>query len=118
MTFSRRILLTLAGLAVLGVAIPACRKMLGQILFSPKAPEVPPPALLGNPFKHGSKSLVALVYGTDVPVMVARAVELIGGLGLLQLVGARTLLKPNVVGGKAPPITSLPILALSKPWEI
>jgi len=23
--------------------------------------------LLGNPFKHGSKILVAMVYGTDVP---------------------------------------------------
>jgi uncharacterized protein (DUF362 family) len=108
MTLSRRILLTLAGLAVLGVAIPACRKMLGQILFSPKAPQVPPPILLGNPFKRGPKSLVAMVYGTDVPAMVTRAVELIGGLGKLQLAGARTLLKPNVVGGKAPPITTAP----------
>jgi uncharacterized protein (DUF362 family) len=108
MTLSRRILLTLAGLAILGVAIPACRKMLGQILFSPKAPQVPPPAWLGNPFKHGSKSLVAMVGGTDVPAMVAHAVELIGGLGKLQLAGARTLLKPNVGGGKAPPITTDP----------
>ncbi len=108
MTVSRRILLTLAGLAALGVAIPACRKMLAQILFSPEAPQVPWPALRRNPFKHGSKNLVAMVYGTDVPAMVARAVELIGGLGKLQLAGARTLLKPNVVGGKAPPITTDP----------
>jgi hypothetical protein len=35
MIYTRRILLTLTGLAVLGIAIPACWKMLGQILFSP-----------------------------------------------------------------------------------
>jgi hypothetical protein len=29
MTYTRRILLTLMGLAALGIAIPACRKMLG-----------------------------------------------------------------------------------------
>jgi uncharacterized protein (DUF362 family) len=108
MALSRRILLTLTGLIVLGIAIPACRKMLRQILFSPKAPQVPPPASVGNPFKNGAKSLVAIVHGTDVSAMVARAVELIGGLGLLQLAGARTLLKPNVVGGKPPPITTDP----------
>lgn len=105
---SRRLWLTLAGLAVLGVAIPACRNRLGQILFSPKAPHVPPPVWLGNPFKHRAKSPVAIVGGADVPAMVARAVELIGSLGKLQLAGARTLLKPNVVGGKAPPITTDP----------
>jgi uncharacterized protein (DUF362 family) len=104
MTFTRRVLLTLTGLAVLGIAIPACRKMLGQILFSPKAPRVPPPPSAANPFKNGSKSLVAMVHGTDVPAMVERAIELIGGLGKLQLAGTRTLLKPNVVGSGAPPI--------------
>jgi hypothetical protein len=31
MTITRRVLLTLTGLAILGIAIPACRKMLGQI---------------------------------------------------------------------------------------
>jgi uncharacterized protein (DUF362 family) len=108
MRYTRRILLTLAGLAVLGIAIPACRKMLGQMLFAPKAPLVPPPPSLVNPFKHGSKSLVAMVHGGDVSAMVERAVELIGGLGKLQLVGTHTLLKPNVVGGGAPPITTDP----------
>jgi uncharacterized protein (DUF362 family) len=96
------------GLAALGVAIPACRKMLRQILFAPKAPQVPPPALPGNPFKNGSKSLVAIVHGTDVAAMVERAIALIGGLEKLPLGGTRTLLKPNVVGGGAPPITTDP----------
>ncbi len=108
MTFTRRVLLALTGLAMLGIAIPACRKMLAQILFSPKAPQVPPPPLVGNPFKTGSKSLVAMVHGTDVPAMVQRAIELIGGLGTLQLAGTHTLLKPNVVGRGAPPIITDP----------
>ncbi len=63
MTLTRRVLLSMAGLAVLGVAIPACRKMLGQILFSPKARPVPPPSLTENPFRTESKRLVALVHG-------------------------------------------------------
>jgi uncharacterized protein (DUF362 family) len=108
MRLTRRVLLSLAGLAVLGIAIPACRKMLGQILFSPEAPQVPPLPLAGNPFKEGSKSLVAIVHGTDVALMARRATELIGGLGKLQLAGTRTLLKPNVVGGSGPPITTDP----------
>jgi hypothetical protein len=49
-----------------------------------------------------------MVHGTDVPAMVERAIELIGGLGKLQLTGTRTLLKPNVVRGRAPPITTDP----------
>ena len=108
MIFTRRILLTLMGLAALGIAIPACRKMQEQILFAPKAAQVPPPPLLGNPFKNGSKNLVAMVHGTDVPAMVERAIELIRGLEKLQLAGTHTLLKPNVVGGGAPPITTDP----------
>lgn len=108
MVYTRRILLTLTDLAVLGIAIPACRKMLGQILFAPQAPQVPPPLLLGNPFKNGSKSLVSMVHGTNVPAMVERAIELIGGLEKLQLAGTHTLLKPNVVGGGTPPITTDP----------
>jgi uncharacterized protein (DUF362 family) len=108
MILTRRVLLTLTGLAVLGIAIPACRKMLGQIFFSPKASQVPLPVVVSNPFKKDSKSLVAIVHGTDVPAMVERAIELIGGLGKLQLADTGTLLKPNVVGGEAPPITTDP----------
>ncbi len=108
MQLTRRVVLSLAGLAVLGIAIPACRKMLGQILFSPKAPQMPLPPVAGNPFRDGSKSLVAMVHGMDVPAMVRRATELIGGLGKLQLASTHTLLKPNVVGGSGPPITTDP----------
>jgi uncharacterized protein (DUF362 family) len=108
MRLTRRVLFSLAGLAALGLAIPACRKMLSQILFSPEAQPVPPPPPTDNPFRADGKSLVAVVHGTDIPTMAQRALELIGGIDKLQLTGAQVLLKPNVVGGGTPPITTDP----------
>lgn len=108
MKLTRRTFLTLAGLAALGVTTPACRQMLWQILFSPEATPASPPAPPANPFKAGGKSLVALVHGDDVPLMVRRALDLIGGIERLGLRGTRTLVKPNVVSGEPPPATTDP----------
>ena len=85
MKLTRRTFLTLAGLAALGVTTPACRRMFWEILFSPEATPVPPPLPLANPFKVGGKSLVSVVHGEDVPRMVSRALELIGGIERLDL---------------------------------
>jgi uncharacterized protein (DUF362 family) len=104
----RRTLLTLAGLAALGIGVPACRRMLAQMLFAPRAHPGPPPPPATDPFRSGSRSLVALVHGDDVPRLVQRAVELIGGMGPLGLRGARALVKPNVVWGEPPPATTDP----------
>ncbi len=108
MKLSRRALLRLAGLAALSLTVPACREMLRQMLFSPEAipAAVPPPVV--NPFRAGGRSLVAIVRGDDVPRAVQRAVDLIGGIGKLQVRGARTLVKPNVVWGEPPPATTDP----------
>ena len=106
MKLTRRTLLTLAGLAALGVTVPACRQMLRQMLFSPDAAPASPPAPVANPFRAGGKSLVAIVHGDDVAAMVSRAVELIGGIDRLGLRGRRTLVKPNVVSGSPPPTTT------------
>jgi uncharacterized protein (DUF362 family) len=103
---TRRTLLTLAGLAALGVTVPACRQMLRQMLFSPEAAPVFSPPPFPNPFRAGGKSLVAIVHGDDVAAMVPRAVELIGGIDRLGLRGRRTLVKPNVVSGSPPPTTT------------
>lgn len=108
MKLTRRTLLTLAGLAALGIAVPSCRQMLLQMLFSPKARPVPPPSPAANPFRSGPRSLVSVVHGDDVPRMVHRAVELIGGIAALQLQGTATLVKPNVVSGEPPPATTDP----------
>ena len=108
MKLTRRTFLTLAGLAALGVTTPACRRMLWEILFSPGATPVPPPAPPVNPFRMGGKSLVSLVHGDDVPRMVSRALDLLGGIDRLGLRGMRTLVKPNVVSGEPPPATTDP----------
>jgi uncharacterized protein (DUF362 family) len=108
MRLSRRALLRLAGLAALGLFVPACREMFRQVLFSPEAiPGAAPPAP-ANPFRAGGRSLVAVVRGDDVPRAVQRAVDLIGGIGKLEVRGARTLVKPNVVWGEPPPATTDP----------
>ncbi|HEV8675241.1 MAG TPA: DUF362 domain-containing protein [Methylomirabilota bacterium] len=108
MRLSRRALLTLGGLAALSVTVPACRRMLWQIVFPPDAPVVPPPGAAATPLTAGGRSLVAIVHGDDVPAMVRRALDLLGGLERLDLAGRRVLVKPNVVSGAAPPTTSDP----------
>lgn len=108
MKLTRRTFLTLTGLAALGLTTPACRKMLWQILFSPEATPASPPVPRINPFRTGDKSLVAIVHGRNVPVMVRRALDLLGGIEKLGLKGTRTLVKPNVVSGEPPPATTDP----------
>jgi uncharacterized protein (DUF362 family) len=105
---TRRTLLTLAGLAGLGLTVPACRQMLWQMLFSPEATPATAPPPVPNPFRSGAKSLVAMVHGRDPAAMVRRAVDLLGGIGRLDLRGKRTLVKPNVVSGEPPPATTDP----------
>jgi uncharacterized protein (DUF362 family) len=108
MKLSRRALITLAGLAAAGLVVPACRQMLWQIVFSPDAPPAPLPPPPANPFRDGGRSVVVIVRGDDVPRAVQHAMDLIGGIGKLQLRGARTLVKPNVVWGEPPPATTDP----------
>ncbi|MGH7322345.1 MAG: DUF362 domain-containing protein [Candidatus Rokuibacteriota bacterium] len=108
MELSRRSVLTLAGLAALGVTVPACRQMLWQILFSPDATLVPEPAPSANPFRIEARSLVAVVHGADVQAMVGRALTLIGGIERLDLGGRGVLIKPNVVSGEPSPATTDP----------
>ncbi len=108
MRLGRRALLVLGGLAVLGFAVPACRRMLWQILVRPRAERRPPPPPARDPFRVGDRSPVALVHGGDVPRMVRRAVDLLGGLQRLELGGRGVLVKPNVVSGEPPPATTDP----------
>lgn len=108
---TRRTVLTMAGLAALGITVPSCRQMLRQMLFAPKATPASPSTPLANPFTARGRSLVSMVHGRDVPAMVRRAIELLGGIERLELRGQRTLVKPNVVSGEASPVTTDPRVA-------
>jgi hypothetical protein len=108
MKLSRRGLLTLAGLAALSLTVPACRRMLRQILLAPDATVVPPPRAPVNPFVAGERRLVAVVRGADAAAMVRRAIDLLGGLERLDLGGRRTLVKPTVVSAAPAPATTDP----------
>lgn len=108
MKITRRTLLTLAGLAALGMTVPACRRMLWQILFDPEAEPVAAPDARGNPYVREGRSLVAIVRGEDPALMVHRALDLLGGLGPLDLRGKHVLVKPNVVSGDPAPTTTDP----------
>src|SRR5262249_34168790 len=108
MVLSRRGILTLAGLAALSLTIPACRRMLGQILFSPEAHVVSPPPPPRNPFRRDGRSVVALVHGREPQALVHRALDLLGGPDALGLRGRRVLVKPNVVSAARPPTTTDP----------
>jgi uncharacterized protein (DUF362 family) len=77
-------------------------------LIGPKGDERPAKALPANPFVRDGRTLVAIVYGTDVPRMVAEAIALIGGVDRLAVRGKTVLVKPNVVSSDPPPTTTNP----------
>jgi uncharacterized protein (DUF362 family) len=117
MTLSRRGLLTLGGLAALSVTVPACRRMLRQILFPPDASLAPAPPPPTNPFVRDGKSVVVVVHGGEPRALVRRALELLGGPEPVGLAGRRVLVKPNVVSAAPPPTTTDPrILAAVVEW--
>ncbi len=110
MTASRREILARLGFGCL--FIPAIarapRSVLGNLLFDPDAPLVPPKPVPVNPFTRDGKALVAIIHGQDVPSMVREGLRLLGGLERLSVAGKRVLLKPNVVNDRPPPTTTNP----------
>ncbi len=61
-----------------------------------------------NPFKEDEKALVSIVHGRDVEKMVRTAIDLIGGMERLNVLGKSVLLKPNILCGSPPPATTNP----------
>src|SRR3972149_3761476 len=99
MRVTRRSGLPLAAPAAVAMFVSACPALLSQILFSPDAPPGKPAPLPDNPFRSGSKSLVAVVHGEDVSRMVERAVYLIGGMSRLGGTGGRPLVQTHLGWG-------------------
>jgi uncharacterized protein (DUF362 family) len=113
MTFSRRSMLARMGfgLTLLPAMVRAPRSIVGMLLSAPEGPLMPAKPMPANPFRKNGKTLVAIVHGnseTDVGIMLAEGLKLIGGLERLELQGKRVLIKPNVVNNRPPPVTSNP----------
>ena len=61
-----------------------------------------------NSFKEGGKALVSVVHGGDIEKIVEEAINLIGGIEKLDVLGKSILIKPNVLDGSPPPTTTNP----------
>jgi len=61
-----------------------------------------------NRFKEENRASVAVVHGRDPERMVREAIDLIGGIEKLDVLGKVVLLKPNIVSGALSPVTTSP----------
>jgi len=96
------------GLTFLPTLAFAPRSILNTLLFEPDGALVPAKPLPPNPFMRDGKALVSIVRGEDPPAMLQAGLNLIGGIGRLDLRGKRVLIKPNVVNDRPPPSTTNP----------
>src|SRR5256886_9304816 len=96
------------GLTFLPAVAFAPRSILNTLLFEPEGALVPAKPLPANPFTRDGKALVAIVRGEDPQAMLQAGLNLIGGIGRLDLRGKRVLVKPNVVNDRPPPSTTDP----------
>src|SRR2546426_6738772 len=90
------------GLTFLPAVAFAPLSILNTLLFEPDGALVPAKPLPLNPFMRDGKALVAIVRGEDPPAMLQAGLNLIGGIGRLDLRGKRVLIKPNVVNDRPP----------------
>src|SRR5207245_5118269 len=96
------------GLTFLPAVAFAPRSIVNTLLFEPDGALVPAKPLPHNPFMRDGKALVAIVRGEDPSAMLQAGLNLIGGIGRLDLRGKRVLIKPNVVNDRPPPSTTNP----------
>ena len=102
----RRSFLYVLGIALLMLFTFRWRGFWWPFIIRPKK-GTPLPTKL-NPFKEGEKTLVSIVHGRDVEKMVRTAIDLIGGIEKLDVLGKSILLKPNILSGSPPPTTTNP----------
>lgn len=69
---------------------------------------------LNNPYIEGGKSLVSVVQGTDRPEdvtqMVRSSVDLLGGIGKIDVTGRSVLVKPNMNSNSPHPASTNPLV--------
>jgi uncharacterized protein (DUF362 family) len=102
----RRSFLFALGIALLILFGLRWRVFWWPFIFQPKKGTLPPSR--SNPFKEGEKTLVSIVHGRDAEKMVREAIDLIGGIEKLDVLGKSVLLKPNILSGSPPPVTTNP----------
>lgn len=83
---------------------PSIRAVLSPV--PTQIPQVVPQHV--NPFSRAGKVMVGVGHGGEVKQMVRGSVEMIGGLGRLEVAGKTVLVKPNVVTASPPPVTTNP----------
>src|SRR2546426_11814960 len=96
------------GLTSLPTVAFSPRSILNTLLFEPDGALVPAKPLPPNPFMRDGKALVAIVRGEDPQDMLQAGLNLIGGIGRLDLRRKRVLIKPKVVSDRPPPSTTNP----------
>jgi len=102
----RRSFLYALGIALLMLFTFYWRGYWWPFIIRPKK-RVPLPIKL-NRFKEGEKTLVSIVHGRDIEKSVKTAIDLIGGIEKLDVLGKSILLKPNIFSGSPPPVTTNP----------
>jgi len=102
----RRTFLYALGLALLMLFTFRWRAFWWPFIHRPKKGTLLPSR--PNPFVEGKKTLVSIVHGRDVETMVRKAIDLIGGRERLDVLGKSILLKPNILSGSLPPVTTNP----------
>jgi uncharacterized protein (DUF362 family) len=101
----RRSFLIALGLIILMLFTFRWRTIWWPFLFRPKKGTLQPRP---NPFVEGEKRLVSIIHGRNVETMVRTAIELIGGVERLDVLGKSVLLKPNILDSSPPPVTTNP----------
>ncbi len=99
----RRSFLVALGLTILMLFTFRWRAIWWPFLFRPKKGTV---QLRPNPFVEGEKQLVGIVHGRNVEKTVRSAIDLIGGMEKLDVLGKSVLLKPNILDASPPPTTT------------
>lgn len=98
---ARRSFLIALGVALLMLFTFRLRAFWRPFIISPRKGDRLPSR--PNPFREGDKVSAAIVHGRDIEKNVREALDLIGGIERLEVLGKTVLLKPNIVSGVLSP---------------
>ncbi len=99
---------------VIGISIYLILNLRWRYVFKllflrPKTKKVHPQQV-SNVYKNDNKVLVSIVQGNDIYAMLKEGIELLGGLGKLDIHGKSVLIKPNIVNHYPSPANTNPLV--------